>query len=65
MAYIHSQRTTFGVPLMTATATTRRRRVNPVRCECQAHGRLIYPCEILPAGLPVRVTINRTDANKC
>lgn len=45
---------------MTA-ATRTRRTVKPVTCDCAIHGRLIYPCELIPAGVPVRCTINGAD----
>ena len=43
------------------TPATRRRAVKPVRCECSCDARLVYPCELLPQGAPVRCTINGTD----
>lgn len=46
---------------MTATTTIRRRTIKPVVCDCHAHGRLVYPCDLLPDGIAVRVTINGTD----
>jgi hypothetical protein len=51
------------LPLETTVTATRIRKpriVKPVVCCCEAQGRLIYPCEMIPAGVPVRVMINGT-----
>ena len=43
------------------TTTKPRRTIKPAVCVCEAHGRLIYPCDLIPSGVALRVTLNAVD----